>query len=167
MNDMANRISTRSAGLGRLDLTTWLAAFFSIRRPELGRGGNLFVAALVLRLAGAGLLAWVGYIHWHLWSIGYKEIATVGPLFLVDGIAGILLAAVLLGWPRPLIGLLSAGFIAATIVPLVISLTIGLLGFHESIQAAYVVQALVLECIAVLVLAAWTVIAAGAVVRNR
>ena len=56
-----------------------------------------------------------------------------------------MLAVALLAWPRPLIGLVSAGFIASTILALVISLTVGLFGFNESISANYVVEALVLE----------------------
>lgn len=164
---MVNRTSTRDVSLGRTDWRAWVTALISIRRPDLGGRGNLFLAALVLRLAGVGLLAWIGYIHWDLWHLGYSQIATDGPFFLIDGIAGGLLALVLLAWPRPLVGLLSAGFVASTILALVVSLSVGLFGFKESIQAAYVVQALVLESIAVVVLAAWTVITAGAVARRR
>jgi hypothetical protein len=136
----------------------------SVRRPELRQRGNLFVAALVLRLAGVGLLAWIGWVHWVLWSPpeGYKFIPTDGPFFLVDAIAGIVLAVLLLAWPRPLVGLLSAGFTASTILGLVISLTVGLFGFNETISANYVVLALVVESVALVVLLAWTVIAAWA-----
>ena len=163
---MTDRTSTTKARVGRPDPTAGLAVLFSIRRPELRQRGNLFVTALLLRLAGVGLLAWVGYIHWYLWHLGYKDIPTDGPFFLVDGIAGVLLAVVLLTWPRPLVGLLSAGFVASTILALVVSLWVGLFGFQESIHASYVVQALVLEVLAVIVLAFWAVIAAWPVGRR-
>ena len=55
---------------------------------------------------------------------------------------------------------------ASTILALVISLSVGLFGFNESINANYVVEALVLESIAVVVLGAWTIIAARAVARR-
>jgi hypothetical protein len=140
----------------------------SVRRPELRRRGNLFIVALVLRLAGVVLLAWIGWVHYVLWQHeGYKFIPTSGPFFLVDAIAAVLLAVVLLAWPRPLVGLLSAGFTASTILALVISLTVGLFGFNESISAHYVVEALVLECVAVVILLAWTVIAASALPWRR
>lgn len=141
----------------------------SVRRPELTRAtrGSQFIIALVLRLAGVGLLAWIGYIHWFLWNEGYKHIATDGPFFLLDAIAGIVLAAVLLAWPRPLSGLVSAGFTASTILALVISLSVGLFGFHESISASYVVLALVLESVAFVILLAWTVLAARTVPQRR
>jgi len=137
----------------------------SVRKPELRDRGNLFITALVLRLAGAGLLAWIGYIHWVLWQAppggeGYKFIPTDGPFFLVDAIAGVALAVLLLAWPRPLAGLVSAGFVAGTILALVISLTVGLLGFNESISAYYVVLALVVESITLVILLAWTVLVA-------
>lgn len=155
---------------GRAGRIGWLAGampLVSVRRPELTQRGNLSVIALVLRLAGVGLLAWIGYVHWLLWHLGYRDIRIDGPFFLVDAIVAGVLAAVLLAWPRPLIGLLSAGFVASTIGALLTSLSVGLFGFHESISASFVVQSLVLEIIAVVVLAAWTVIAAGIVPRRR
>lgn len=154
------RASARTAGWR--DLARRLVAI-AIRRPGLGRGTRLFVPALLLRLAGAGLLAWVGWLHWVLWhNEGYHFIPTDGPFFLVDAIAGVVLAIVLLAWPRPLAGLLGAGFTAGTILALVISLTVGLFGFRESMSAHYVVLALVVESVTVVVLLAWTVLAASA-----
>src|SRR5215469_2301583 len=140
---------------------------FSVRRPELRQRGNLFYVALALRLAGVGLLAWIGWVHWVLYhNEGYHFIPHVGPFFLVDAIAGVVLALVLLAWPRPIVGLVSAGFVASTILALVISLTAGLLGFHEHISANYVVLALVVESITVVVLLAWTALAAWAIPRG-
>jgi hypothetical protein len=59
-------------------------------------------------------------------------------------------------WP----GWVSAGFVAGTILALVISLTVGLLGFNESISAYYVVLALVVESITLVILLAWTALVA-------
>ena len=133
----------------------------SVRRPELGRNTRLFVPALLLRLAGAGLLAWIGWVHWVLYhNEGYHFIPTDGPFFLVDAIAGVVLAVVLLAWPRPVAGLVSAGFAAGTILALLVSLTVGLFGFNEQLSANYVVLALVVESVALIVLLAWTVLAA-------
>jgi hypothetical protein len=115
---------------------------------------------LLLRLSCAALLAWIGYIHLHLWLEGYRQIPTNGPLFLLDAVAGFLLAAVVLAWPRPLAGLLAAGYTASTLGALIISLTAGLFGFRESISASYVVQSLATETITVLALLSWTALAA-------
>ena len=102
-------------------------------------------------------------MHWILWHVeGYHCIPTDCLFFLIDALAGVLLAVLLLAWPRPIAGLLSAGFTASTILALLISLTVGLFGFKEHIAASYVVLALVVESIALVVLLAWTVIAARA-----
>jgi hypothetical protein len=64
-----------------------------------------------------------------------------------------------LAWPRPLAGLLAAGYTASTLGALIISLTVGLFGFRESISASYVVQSLAIETITVLALLSWTALA--------
>jgi hypothetical protein len=128
----------------------------SPRRPAAASRGGRRAAALLLQLACAALLAWIGYIHLHLWLEGYRQIPTDGPLFLLDAVAGFLLAAALLAWPRPLVGLLAAGYTIADIGALLISLSVGLFGFHESIQASFVTESLVIETLALLALLAWT-----------
>ena len=139
----------------------------SPRRPSApGRGGRR-AAALLLRLGCAALLAWIGYIHLHLWLEGYRHIPTNGPLFLLDAVAGFVLAAVLLAWPRPLAGLLAAGYTAATLGALLISLGVGLFGFRESISASYVTESLAIEAVTVLALLGWTVLTATIAVGGR
>jgi hypothetical protein len=145
----------------------WLAGVLllvSRRRPELGQRRGL---SLALRVAGAGLLCWMGYIHWHLWQGGYRFLPTNGPLFLADAIVAVALALALLAWARPLTGLLAAGFVASTIGALVISLWVGLFGLHETISTSYVALSLVIESAAVVIIAVWTVIAASAVPGRR
>ena len=137
-----------------------LRQLVSPSRPQTAGRGCHPAVALLLRLCCVALLAWIGYIHLHLWQEGYRHIPTNGPLFLLDAVAGFVLAAVLLTWPRPLAGLVSAGFVAGTILALVISLTVGLLGFNESISAYYVVLALVVESITLVILLAWTALVA-------
>jgi hypothetical protein len=124
--------------------------------------GPSFLAALVLRLVCAGLLIWVAVIHLHLWKEGYRDIPTVGSLFLADAVGGFLLAAVLLVWPRPLAGFLGAGFMISTLGGLIVSLNFGLFGFRESREASFVIETIILESVGALALLAWT----GAVWRS-
>ena len=119
--------------------------------------GPSFFAALVLRLVCAGLLIWVAAIHLHLWTEGYRDIPTVGPLFLADAVGGFVLAAVLLVWPRPLAGLLGAGFMISTLGGLIISLNFGLFGFRESSGASFVTETIILEFVGAVALLAWSV----------
>ena len=133
----------------------------SPRRPTAAERGGRRAAALLLRLGCVALLAWIGYLHLHLWLEGYRHIPANGPLFLLDAVTGFALAAVLLAWPRPLAGLLTAGYTAATLAALLISLSVGLFGFRESISASYVVESLAIETITVLALITWTIQAAA------
>ena len=133
----------------------------SPRRPPPGPGAVRTAAALLLRLGSVALLAWIGYIHLHLWQEGYRHIPTNGPLFLLDAVAGFILAAVLLTWPRPLAGLLAAGYTASTLGALIISLSVGLFGFRESISASFVTESLTIEPITILALISWTVLMAA------
>jgi hypothetical protein len=141
-------------------------ALASPSRPLLAERRGLYLGTVVMRVVSAALLAWIGYIHWHLWQEGYKFIPTNGPLFLVDAIAAVVLAVGVLVLARPLIGLLAAGFTVGTLGALVISLAVGLFGFRESIHASFVVESLVLEGVTAVILATWTVIAAAAVLRR-
>lgn len=142
------------------ELIAFLRRLASPRRPA-PRQGTPAAIALLLRVGSAGLLVWIGYIHLHLWQEGYRQIHINGPMFLLDAIAAFAFAAALLAWPRPLVGLLAAGFTAATIGALLISLSVGLFGFNESIHASYVVESLIMESVAVLTLLGWTVLVAA------
>jgi hypothetical protein len=120
----------------------------SPRRPPATGPGAVRPVAALLRLGCVALLAWIGYIHLHLWQEGYRHIPTNGPLFLLT-------------WPRPLAGLLAVGYTAATLGALIISLSLGLFGFRESISASYVTESLTIESITVLALLSWTVVVAA------
>jgi hypothetical protein len=129
------------------------------RRPQsVSRLSFLWIAALVLRMAGASLLIWVGAIHVHLWSEGYRQIPKAGPLFLADAMGGFGLAAILLVWPRLLAGLLGVGYMLTTLAGLIISLNFGLLGFRESTSASFVAESMVLEILGAATLTAWMIV---------
>jgi len=157
----ANSDADSGPGVTRL-LTTAL----SPRRAAPGRGRDA-IASWVLRLVAAGLLAWIAGIHLHLWQEGYKFIPTDGPMFLLDAIVAFALAAAILAWAAPLTGLLAAGFVAATLGALIISVTVGLFGFRESISASFVVLSIELESVAILVLLGCTALAAVASARRN
>jgi hypothetical protein len=117
----------------------------------------------VLALAGAVLLGVSAAIHFHLWSTGYRHIPTIGPLFLLQGIAGVALAVVVAVTRRAWATLLGAGFAAGTIAGLLLSVEVGLFGFKDSLSAPYATLSLVVESAATVVLAAATLTA----VRRR
>jgi hypothetical protein len=149
--------------------TNWLASLAraTLREPDLRQNGALSLLDLALRVSAAGLLIWIGYIHFLLWHEGYKYLPTSGPFFLVDAIAAVVLEIVLLAWPRVVVGIVSAGFVAGTIAALLISLWVGLFGFHESMSASFVVQSLWIESVTVVLLVAWSLIALATMPRDR
>ena len=100
------------------------------------------------RIIGAGLLAAMAGIHVYLWGDGYREIATIGLLFLLNGIGGGVLALAVLFTPNrwlPLVAGLSALFTLGTLLALIVSLTVGLFGIQEQLQTPYVVTTIVVE----------------------
>ena len=86
----------------------------------------------VLRgLAAAGVLL-AAVVHLDLWASGFRDIQTIGPLFMVDAVAGIVLGVGVLVWRHWLPALLAAGFGAATVGAYWISVVHGLFGVKET-----------------------------------
>jgi hypothetical protein len=125
---------------------------FLLRRPGALRSRVARWTALALTGTGAGFLVWSGVIHLMLWSDGYKDISVIGPLFLVQGIACIVLAVaiVALRW----LALLAAGAVAgvATAVGLLLTVNVGLFGYTESLSVPYAELSLAVEFTAAFVL---------------
>jgi hypothetical protein len=102
----------------------------------------------VLTLAvvvGAALVATTGAIHLHLWASGYRTIPTIGPLFLFQGVAGAVIAVVLVAWRRVLTVVVAAGFMIATIGGLLLSVYVGLFGFTDTLAAPFAGLSLAVE----------------------
>jgi hypothetical protein len=138
-----------------------------VRRPITAN--DLLV--VVLRITGAGLVGAMAGIHLYLWvSGGYRDIPTIGPLFLLNGIVAGLLTLLVLGTPRRLLAalaVLSALFTAGTLGALLLSLTTGLFGFTEVLDAPLVPETLGVESAGVLVLGALSVVSAFSVAGRR
>jgi hypothetical protein len=88
------------------------------------------VGWLIRVLVAAGLLgsAWV---HYDLWRTGFRDISVVGPLFLVNAVAGAVIAVVILVWRHWLPALAAIGFGAATLGAYVLSVTVGFFNVRE------------------------------------
>src|SRR5271167_2556207 len=99
---------------------------FLLRSPGALQSPAARWAVLALAGTGGAFLAWSAVIHLELWGDGYRDIALIGPLFLVQGIACIILTAAIaaLRW----LALLAAGAVAgaATAAGLLLSVYAGL-----------------------------------------
>ena len=94
-----------------------------------GRGGAR--QQLALRVAGAALLAATGAIHLDLYLTSYRNIPTIGWLFLLQVIAAFALGAAVLASAARLTATVGAVFSLATLGGYLLSLWIGLFGFRE------------------------------------
>ena len=75
---------------------------FLLRRPGAPQRRIAVWTVLALTGVGAGFLVWSAVIHLMLWSDGYKDISVIGPLFLVQAIACIVIAVAITDSGRPL-----------------------------------------------------------------
>jgi predicted lipoprotein with Yx(FWY)xxD motif len=114
-----------------------------------GRGSGL---RLALRVAGAGLLIATAAIHLDLYLTGYNSIPTIGPLFLLQIIAGFGLGLLILATGDRLIAGLGALFALSTLGGYLISVQFGLFGFRE-VRTTAGVWAGILEILAFALLA--------------
>ena len=103
-----------------------------------------------LRIVGAVALLVSAAVHGYLWFDGVRH-QTVGGLFLVNVVAGIALAVLLLRWEHWLPAFLTMGFGAATLGAFIISSTVGLMGIHTEWAGASVWAAAVSEVVCIVV----------------
>ena len=120
----------------------------------------------VLCLIGAILLVLSALIHLHLWSTGYRHIPTIGPLFLLQGVVALGLALLVVAARRAWAALAGAVFAASTIGGLLLSVEVGLFGFKDSLSAPYATSSLLVESVAVVVLATAALVGIGRPARG-
>lgn len=123
-------------------------------------GPSGLLSPIIWRILSAVALLAMGGIHLYLvfdWADG-----TLGVLFVLNAIGGLLLAIAMVVAPRRLLAIasvLSLLFLAGTLLALVLSLTVGFFGFTEEIGNQLVPTTLVVESLGVVVLAVTTAVA--------
>jgi hypothetical protein len=120
-----------------------------VRGPGLTRR-PIDLAATAFFVPGGALLVLSGAIHYHLWSEpdGYRSIATIGPLFLVQSISGLVIGVGVVAVRRLWAALVGIGYAVVTVAGFLVSVTHGLFGFKETWLAAFATQAFVIELVA-------------------
>lgn len=112
------------------------------------------MTARLVRLCAALLLLAGGAVHYELWTSGYRYIPTIGPLFMTNFIASIGLAAAVVMSRRAIVAFAGIAFAAGSLAALVLSRTVGVFGFTETIWTIEAFQTLLSEVGAIVVLAA-------------
>jgi hypothetical protein len=82
------------------------------------------------RLLGALAAVVSALVHLYLWFDGVKDQGVVGALFVINVVAGVTIAALLIRWRHWIPLFLLAGFGATTLSAFVIAATAGLFGIH-------------------------------------
>ncbi len=110
--------------------------------PPLPRG-----AWLLRGVTAAGLLLSAD-VHLFLYVQGYRDIEVVGPLFLLNAVAGFVLGLLVLVWRHwlPLLG--AVGFSVATLGAFYLSTTVGFFAVNETVGGVQQVTAAVSEWVA-------------------
>jgi hypothetical protein len=117
------------------------------KRPATGAGAPR--PARVWRAVSAAGVLVSAIVHLVLWFDGYRDIALVGPLFLLNAVGGLVLSVLLVTWPHwlPLVG--AIGFGVATLLAFVGSAAFGLLGISATFFGTNELIAAVAEVAAV------------------
>ena len=125
---------------------------------------------VAIRVGGAALLLATAAIHLLLWSDGYRDILWIGPLFLLNAIGAAVLAVAVLAAPGrwlPLVCAAGALLELGTLGGLVLSTTVGFLGFVETWAAPWAVTSAIVEAAAVLLLGGFALAGAAGYRQRR
>jgi hypothetical protein len=121
------------------------------------------VAITIVIAGGAACTVYSGYIHLYLWGrqpFPYRDIPTIGPLFLAQGVAAIIIGLMVIVSRRVGALLVGAGLLVVSVAALVIDVEVGMFGFKDSWAVPYATSTLYEEIVgAVLLLAAAGVLA--------
>lgn len=113
------------------------------------------VALLRALTAAAVLLSAV--IHLEQWFAGYRDLEFIGPAFLVNAVAGLVIAVLVLAWRSWWPLLAAAAFGAATLGAFIMSATVGLFDVQQQVMDTPQVLSVVAESAAIVfaALAGW------------
>jgi len=101
------------------------------------------------RVVAAAAVFLSAVVHVSLWFAGFRDVDVVGPAFMLNAIAGVVIAILLLGWRSWVPLLLAVGFGAATLGGYILSLTVGFFGHQETFGGVSQLAAAVSEVAAV------------------
>ena len=116
----------------------------TVNPPSGGEGGDM-----ILRYVAATAVLTSVAIHGRLWLDGMRDVHVIGPAFLVNVTAGVVIAALLVRWRHWLPAALTACFGLATLGAFTLASTVGLFGTHEKWAGFYVFGAAVSELVAI------------------
>jgi hypothetical protein len=160
VDHMTTRTSSHRPVMSRQSIMTLL-----IRSPKAIATPRTRLITTSLIVIGALITAASGGMHLYLYGgqYGYRYFATIGPLFLAQGIVAIVLALLVLGtrWLAAVVA--AAGFLIATAVGLVLTIYVGLFNFTEVWSAPLAIESFVIELVGggLLLISGWFLLRPG------
>jgi hypothetical protein len=109
--------------------------------------------AMVMRVVVAAAILVGGWVHFSLWQ-EYGAIPSVGPMFLMDAIFSVFVAAALLVADDLFVLVVSIGFQVGALGALAMSYYSSLFGFHNPVISTDSVVAIASESLALVILLA-------------
>jgi hypothetical protein len=114
----------------------------------------------IVTAVAALISAAVHFILW--WFEDYRAIDMIGPAFLLNAVAGLVIAVMLLTWRHWIPAFLVTGFGLSTLGAFVLSTTVGLFGVNETWSGGWVLTAAASEIVCIvggllLLRAAWPI----------
>lgn len=103
-------------------------------------------------VVSAALVAASGGIHLYLWNLAYHDVATIGPLFLVQFSVAVVTALLLILWRKGVVLVLGFGLMVGTVIGFVLALSTGLFGFKLTFWTGWAYFAIIDELVAAIVL---------------
>jgi hypothetical protein len=121
-----------------------------LRAVLTARGKRPVTQALMV--LAALLVVSSGAIHFYLWDIAYQHVATLGPLFLVQGISAVIVALALVALRRGWVVVAALGLMIGTLIGFILVITTGLFGFKLGFVSGWATLTLVAESLATVLL---------------
>lgn len=145
LGDGEGALTAPAVGMGSRTPTVHRLWHLLLARPEgMASRVLLWLASVLLIVSGA--------VHLHLWDIAYRHVATLGPLFLVQGAATIVVAVGLAVLRTGVLILAGLGLVVGTLIGFILVLNVGLFGFTLHTVTGWAVLSTVVESVAVVVL---------------
>jgi hypothetical protein len=104
---------------------------------------------MTMRWTTAAAVLVSGLVHLWLWFDGFRTIAWIGPLFMLNAVAGVVIAVLVVMWRSWIPVVVAVGFGASTLGAFLLSATVGFLGIQEMLLGTWQVIAGMSEILAI------------------
>lgn len=119
------------------------------RYTRAGNTGVMPAGVAVFRALTAAAVLLSAVLHLELWLEGYRDLEFIGPAFMLNAVAGLIIAILVLAW-RSWWPLLAAGaFGAATLGAFIMSATVGLFDIQQQVMETPQILSVVAESAAI------------------